>query len=378
MGSATAYYLLNQQPELSVVVVEKDPTYEKSSTVLSDGNQRVQFNLKENIQMSLYGNEVYKTFAQVMAVDGKEVNISFRGEGNLFIVNDEGKDAALEGLRRQQDLGAEVRWLEPSEVKALYPAYNLKDCAGATFGPQDGTVSPFDLLMAYRNKAISLGATYLEAEVACLTRSGGEVTGAKLKDGEHISASVVLASAGVWVNQITEPIGVKLPIKGIKRQVYFIRSHIQTPERLPALFLPTGNYLFHEAEGNFSTGGALPGDSETLDDFRCSRDRFEEHVWPVLAAYLPELEQLKMVKMWAGLYALNTLDANGIIGEWPEVKGLYVAGGFSGHGFQQCHAVGRYLSECILGQELSLDLSILSPQRILDNKPVYENPSRLI
>jgi hypothetical protein len=42
------------------------------------------------------------------------------------------------------------------------------------------------------------------------------------------------------------------------------------------------------------------------------------------------------------------------------------------------HAVGRYLSELILDSEVSLDLSLFSPQRILDNQPVYENPHKLV
>jgi hypothetical protein len=40
--------------------------------------------------------------------------------------------------------------------------------------------------------------------------------------------------------------------------------------------------------------------------------------------------------------------------------------------------VGRYLAERMLGQTPTLDLAIFSPQRILDNRPVYENPARLI
>ena len=55
-----------------------------------------------------------------------------------------------------------------------------------------------------------------------------------------------------------------------------------------------------------------------------------------------------------------------------------LANGFSGHGFQQCHAVGRYLAELILGQTPALDLSIFSPQRILDNKPVFESQHKLV
>ena len=55
MGCATAYYLLKYDPRLSVAILEMDPTYEKASTPLSDGNTRIQFNIKENIQMSQYG-----------------------------------------------------------------------------------------------------------------------------------------------------------------------------------------------------------------------------------------------------------------------------------------------------------------------------------
>jgi glycine/D-amino acid oxidase-like deaminating enzyme len=75
---------------------------------------------------------------------------------------------------------------------------------------------------------------------------------------------------------------------------------------------------------------------------------------------------------------VNTFDGNAILGEWPELQGLYLANGFSGHGFQQCHAVGRYLSELITGQTVTLDLSIFSPQRILDDEPVFESKRKLV
>ena len=64
MGSATAYNLARLDPSLRVVVVEKDPSYRYSSTLLSDGNVRIQFNLEENIRISQYGFEVMETFAE--------------------------------------------------------------------------------------------------------------------------------------------------------------------------------------------------------------------------------------------------------------------------------------------------------------------------
>jgi len=48
------------------------------------------------------------------------------------------------------------------------------------------------------------------------------------------------------------------------------------------------------------------------------------------------------------------------LGEWPELKGFYLANGFSGHGLQQGPAVGRLHSELILGVKPALDLTIFS------------------
>jgi FAD-dependent oxidoreductase domain-containing protein 1 len=79
-----------------------------------------------------------------------------------------------------------------------------------------------------------------------------------------------------------------------------------------------------------------------------------------------------LIRGWAGLYAVNTLDGNAILGQWPELQGFYLANGFSGHGLQQGPAVGRYLSELITGAAPTMDLSIFSPQRILEGRPLAE------
>jgi glycine/D-amino acid oxidase-like deaminating enzyme len=97
-----------------------------------------------------------------------------------------------------------------------------------------------------------------------------------------------------------------------------------------------------------------------------------EILWPELAEFVPAFDTLKLVRGWAGLYAVNTLDGNAILGEWPDLKGFFLANGFSGHGLQQAPAVGRYLTELIIGLTPTLDLSIFQPERILENKPLSE------
>ena len=87
MGCATAYYLLQADPTLKIAIIEMDPEYNRNSTVLSDGNMRLQFNIKENVQISLYGLEKLKTFSTDMAVGNWQPEISFRQQGNLFLVD---------------------------------------------------------------------------------------------------------------------------------------------------------------------------------------------------------------------------------------------------------------------------------------------------
>ena len=64
MGSAIAYNLIKQNPQLKVALVERDTSFEKSSTVLSDGNHRIQFNLQANIDISAYGLRILETFSE--------------------------------------------------------------------------------------------------------------------------------------------------------------------------------------------------------------------------------------------------------------------------------------------------------------------------
>ena len=52
---------------------------------------------------------------------------------------------------------------------------------------------------------------------------------------------------------------------------------------------------------------------------------------------------------------------------------LYHANGFSGHGLQQAPAVGRGVAEQIVhGDWVTLDLSDLGVQRVLDGQPFAE------
>jgi FAD-dependent oxidoreductase domain-containing protein 1 len=372
MGSATAYCLMKADETLKVTVVERDATYAQASTSLSMSNIRIQFSLKENIQISQYSSEVLKRFEEEMAVNDQQPAIYFRQEGNLFLVAAAEETAARRAFEMQKDLGCQVQWLSPQTIKQHYPLYEPDTLAGGTFSPGDGYFDAYAVLMGYRAKARSLGATYIQDEVVKIKSNQKHVSGAELAKHGHLNAACVVNCAGAWAAEVAKTAGVKLPVVPVKRQVFALDTAVKPSGPLPLTVLPSGLYFRSETGGLILLGKSLDEDPVGFN-FSWDDKRFMELLWPELAEFVPAFDRLKLVRGWAGLYAVNTMDGNAILGQWPELKGLYLANGFSGHGLQQGPAVGRYLSELILGQPVSLDLSIFGPERILEKRPLSES-----
>lgn len=372
MGSVTAYSLLKAASHLKIAVVEMDPAYTRASTTLSMSNVRIQFSLKQNIQISQYAFEVLEHFDEEMAVGDSVPHVAFRREGNLFLVDSDRVPPAQDALALQQSLGCRVQWWTPERIKKSYPLYEPGTMAGGTFGGQDGHFDAYAALMGYRAKARAMGADYIHGEVVAIEVNNDRVQGVRLRSGERCTSSVVVNCAGAWAAGIARTAGVELPVVPVKRQVFVLDTAVKPTGPLPLTVLPSGLYFRSETGGVILLGKSMPEDPIGFD-FTWDDKRFLEILWPELAEFVPAFDRLKLMRGWSGLYAVNTLDGNAILGEWPEIRGLYLANGFSGHGLQQGPAVGRYLAERIIGSAPVLDLSIFSPRRILESRPISED-----
>ena len=371
MGCATAYHLMKYDNRLKVAVVEMDPTYARASTTLSMSNVRIQFSLRENIEISQYAFTVLDGFSEEMAVGENIPHVSFRQEGNLFLFSKEGQNEAKKAFELQRSLACSVEWLSPTDISARYPLFDVVGLAGGTFGSTGGHFDAHAFLMGYRAKSRSLGAQFMHDEVVAINQVGGHVDGIQLKKGNRMQARYVVNCAGAWANEIARSAGIDLPVQPVKRQVFVLDTKVKPESPLPLTVLPSGLFFRSETGGLLLLGKSVDEDPVGIE-FSWDDKRFFEKLWPELAAFSPAFDTLKLVRGWAGLYADNTLDRNAILGEWPEMKGLYFANGFSGHGLQQGPAVGRYIAELILQRRVTLDLSRFGPERIIEQKPVSE------
>lgn len=370
IGSSVAYNLLNDGYEGKIIIFEKDSLYEFSSTPRSAGGIRQLFTTAVNIQISRYGVQKYKTFADEMAVDGEKAEIDFKQRGYLFLAKEENLYYFEQQQKLQHSYGVPSEWLAPEKLHSIIPELHIDDLAGGLYCAEDGYLDPYSVMTGYAKKAKQLGATYIYEPVDRLLTSRGGISGVLLENGDTYHAPIVINCAGPWAPSLSETIDCPVPVIPLKRQI--IQFDIAKPlqRHLPLTVDPTEVYFRHEGSS------LIVGFSEDVKpgiDFKWSRDLFTEQLWPILAQRVKNFEQAKIVSGWAGMYSHNTIDQNAIIGGHPKVSGYYLACGFSGHGMQQAPAVGKGLSELIRTEKYeTLNLSPLRFERFAENDLLIE------
>ena len=371
IGSSIAYNLLNDGFEGKIIVFEKDRMYEFSSTPRSAGGIRQLFTTSVNVLLGKFGIETYRSFPEKMAIDGERAEIDFEQAGYLFLAKNDTEMKHLEQqMMLQHSHGVMSELLKKDDLLAIVPELTIDDLAGGLFSKEDGYLDPYSVMQGYAKKAKQLGAQYVFDEVDTILTDRNGVQGIRTYSGDIYHAPLVINCAGPWAPELSEKIGLPIPVVPLKRQI--IQFDIAKPlsKKLPLTVDPTGVYFRHEGETIIS------GFSEKVKpgiDFTWKRSFFTEQLWPVLAERVPNFEKAKIKSGWAGMYSYNTIDQNAIIGEHPELNGYYLACGFSGHGMQQGPAIGKGLSELIrTGNYETIDLTPLRFERFAEKDLVIE------
>lgn len=371
VGSSIAYFLRELGFSGRITVIERDPTYQYSSTALSAASIRTQFGTPVNIQMSLFGAEFFRTIKERF---GPDADIGFIERGYLILGGPETVEARRAGVEMQRREGADTVVLSPDEAKTRFPWLHVEDLGIATTAwRNEGWFDAWSLLSLVRRAARDRGVTYLEGHAERIEMNGGRVAGVWLGDGSYLKADWCINAAGAASAVLGRGIGIDLPVSARKRTVFSIKAPL-APSGVPMLFDTTGAWIRPEGDG-FICGiaPARDNDPDATGDYEPAFDLLEETVWPALAHRIPALEQLRAERCWAGHYEVNTLDHNGIIGPHDEIDNLIFATGFSGHGVMHAPATGRGVAELVThGGFRAIDMSPLGFERIRTNTPLQE------
>ncbi len=277
-------------------------------------------------------------------------------------------DERLEELKRGASMArcfdVDVHDLSPEECKQHYPLLNLEGVTGGVFLPADGQGDPTNIALALAKGARKYGAKIIEnVKVTGIKTSQGRVTGVSTTEGD-IACENAVNCGGMWAREIGAMAGVRVPVQACEH-FYILTEGIDGLQRdLPVLRVPDECAYYKEDAGKILLGAfepvskpwavnGIPEDfffDELPEDF----DHFE----PVLEAAInrvPLLEQAGIATFFNGPESF-TPDDRYLLGEAPNLKGMYVAAGFNSIGIQSAGGAGRALAEWMEAGEPTLDL----------------------
>lgn len=375
-GSSVAWWLSdNKDFNGSVLVVERDPTYEFTSTAHTNSCMRQQFSRPLNIYISQFAADFVKNFRDYMGGDERVPHLALQSYGYMYLADNEAFAETLrEGQAIQAANGAGTKHMTPEEIKRDYPFYNVDDIVAANHNLIDeGYFDGNTLFDWWKRSARERGVEYIHNQVMAMDRQGSRVVSVTLESGEVIACGTVVNASGPRAVLTSRMAGIEIPVEPRKRYTFIFQAEEPLDRDLPLTIDPSGVHM--RTDGTYYLAGCPPDDDAAVDydDFVQDHSIWEEKVWPTLAHRVPQFERIKLVNSWAGHYAFNTFDQNAIIGPHPEVSNFVFVNGFSGHGFQQSPAMGRGVAEHIAtGSYQTLDLSPFAFDRIVRSEPFVE------
>jgi sarcosine oxidase subunit beta len=367
VGSSVAYNLA-ESGCANVLIIEREEKQGLGSTGKSMGGVRAQFATPVNIQMSLYSIDLFSRFEEVTGQTA-----DYRAHGYVFCATTEAHLKYLrENQEKQKAFGLNnVEMVSPEDIVNMVPQMVAGDIIGGAYCPTDGFVDPHGVMTGFAKRAKELGArTWLNTAVTGIVVENGAVTGVKTTNGE-ISTRNVVNAAGPWAAEIARMAGAELPVTPLRRQIVKTQRCDFLPAKFPMMIdMSTGLHFRREGEAILM---AWPDDEETYGFKTAFTHDFMEKILTLAVDRVPEFADLAVnpKQCWAGMYEVSP-DHHAIIGPAPEVKGLFFANGFSGHGVMHSPASGRITADLVLGRRSFVDPSPLGVERFAEGRLLEE------
>jgi sarcosine oxidase subunit beta len=367
MGTSVAYHLTRLGIK-DIVLIEREHLLGMGSTGRNAGGVRHQFSSEANVKLSIESIELFERFRDEVGYD-----IDLRQDGYIFLLSNEEDVAHFQNnVDMQRRLGVEVEIITPVDAQRLARGLEVDGVIAATFCARDGIADPNGVTIGFAKAAQKAGAQiYRDTEVTSINTGAERAKSVETSQG-LISTSTIVNAAGPYVRDVGRMAGIDLPVLPFRRHIFITEpfppnSNVPLSKVMVIDFETT--FYFHR-EGAGMLFGMSDRDEPSSYNTTVSWE-FLEKITRTAIKRLPALEDAGIAHAWAGLYEM-TPDAMPIIGPTP-IEGLYVIGGFSGHGFQHSPAAGRVLAEIIAsGRAENFDGSPFSLDRFANDSREFE------
>ena len=298
----------------------------------------------------------------------------FRQCGSIAVAASE---ARLEELKRGASMarcfGLEVQILSPGAARERWPLLSTDGLRGAVFLPKDGQTNPVDTTQALARGARAAGARIVEnLAVTGIRTARGRVTGVVTAEGE-VGADAVVNCAGMWAREVGGWADVTVPLHAAEHFYIVTEPIAGLASGLPVLRDADACSYFKEDTGKLLVGWFEPRAKPWGEHGIPASFAFDQlpadigHIEPLIAAAVrrvPALESAGVQVFFNGPESF-TPDDRYLLGETPELRGMYVAAGFNSIGIQSAGGAGKVLADWIIDGHPPFDLWDVDVRRCL-------------
>ena len=362
MGCSIQHNLADRGMNRSLLV-EKD-VLGSGSTSRSQAILRMHYSNPETALMAWESLKVFRNFEEITGASS-----GFTKTGYLLAVPEHYRKPMLENLKMQQQLGIDVDEVDFKFVQDLglnaYPDEGEAYC----WEPLSGFADPYSVTVGYANQSRKLGCEIdMGNEVTAIKIDHGRVVGVKTSTGDVHSDRVVVA-AGPWSGPLLNELGLDFGLKTVRHQVFLLDRGDNVVGRTPIIGDVALGFSARPDIGNVIMIGV--GEDEVVGPSEYNQSVDTEMLIKTqsdLAKRIPGVLDATFVGGWSGLFTV-TPDWHPILSKIDGIEGLYVAVGFSGHGFKLSPMIGQVMGDIILGQtSKSIDISSLGADRFKNGR----------
>jgi glycine cleavage system aminomethyltransferase T/glycine/D-amino acid oxidase-like deaminating enzyme len=277
------------------------------------------------------------------------------------------------GVSRAHGIGLDAELVGPEEVRRLMPAASPESLYGAVWMPGDGYVDPHIATYAVASAARGLGVDIrIHSRVTGIDVRDGAVSAVETENG-RIESDTVVNAAGIWAPRIAEMVGAfvcSIPVDHQHIALHAVEGHL-LPRETPC-FRDTDNLVYGKAEsGGVLFGGYEPNPVSRWEDgvpwghgstmLPPDHERFKQLMDGAVRRF-PFLDEAGVTALVCHPDAM-TPDGNPLLGEYPGVRGFWLAAGLSLNGFGGAGGLGKALAELVTTGEAEVDVQPYRPWR---------------
>ena len=366
IGASIAYHL-GRMGVRDVVVLERDKltsgtTWHAAGLIASGG-----MSTETLIWIEQYTRQLY---IDLPAETG--LSTGFRQCGHIHLACDATRREVMKrdaNFVRSQ--GLERFELSPSEIRDKFPLIETKGILSGFYTPTDGRANPVDVTMALAAGARAKGVHFFEGTpVSDILMTGRRATAVVTPQGTIHAEQVVLAT-GMWSRQLGAKIGVPVPLQAAEHYYLLTEPLAGMHPDLPVIEDPdTYTYVREEGGGMLfglfepqAAAWNLQGIPENASFSTLPPD------WDRMTPFLEAAFERYPVMKTAGIKTFFcgpesfTPDGSYLVGESPEVDGLFLATGLNSLGILSAGGVGSIMAELLTTGNTTQDITGLTIAR---------------